>query len=107
MGNTCECSEESLAAERLNELDCSNIFGLGADRAGYLIEPSKEKTVNEYNVDHFTLQSTVAEDEQSLDRWSYFRSARSLEALASHSALANGTTHSPMHGTRGLSRQRE
>ena len=108
MGNTCECSEESLAVERLNELDCSNIFGLGADRAGYLIEPSKEKTVNEYNVDHFTLQSTVAEDEQSFDRWSHFRSGRSLEASASRCVVRNGTaaslfaTHSPLQETQGL-----
>ena len=45
MGNTCGCSEESLAVERNNELDCSNIFGYGPDMS--VIEPTKEKTANE------------------------------------------------------------
>ena len=48
MGNTCGCSEEGCTIEKLNELDCSNIFGgLGADRTISFIEPSKEKTAND------------------------------------------------------------
>ena len=111
MGNTCGCSEESLAIERLNELDCTNIFGYAHPRSGSYIEPTKEKTAKEYNVDHFTLQSTVAEDEQSFDRWSHFRSGRSLEATGSRCVVANETsaslfaTHSPLQENQGHSRR--
>ena len=48
MGNTCGCSEDTLAFEMTNELDCSNIFSSGVlEQTDSYKEPTKEKTTKQ------------------------------------------------------------
>ena len=48
MGNTCGCSEDTLAVERTNELDCSNVFSSESlEQTDSYEESTKEKTANQ------------------------------------------------------------
>ena len=48
MGNTCGCSEDTLAFEMTNELDCSNVFSSDAlEQTDSYEEPTKEKAANQ------------------------------------------------------------